>query len=324
MDTQTMNQRNHLATEAVRRLARTINIGVDLGSPSEHGWAVDITDRHLGRIAEAGFSAVRVVVSSAAHRSSDSGEIDPAALDRVQRVVRTATEAGLAVVVANAIDPELMADPAAHRGRLLRSARALAGSIADHGSNVLLEPLSEPSQALDAVWNGVLADLIDTVRSVDSVRTLVAGPRGFNNARFLADLDIPADERNLVIAIHHYWPIRFTMQGETWLGPTELGDPTEWLGTTWTGSAAEQGELEQGFAAVAGWAAAHDRPLFVGEFGTTNNADMPSRVRWTRFNRELTERHGFAWGVWSFGPTFAVFDAEQDRWHPDLRGALFG
>jgi endoglucanase len=67
---------------------------------------------------------------------------------------------------------------------------------------------------------------------------------------------------------------------------------------------------------------AHDRPLFLGEFGTSNNADMASRVRWTRFNRQLAERHGFSWGCWCLGPLFALYDGEHGRWHAGLLEAL--
>jgi endoglucanase len=112
------------------------------------------------------------------------------------------------------------------------------------------------------------------------------------------------------------------MQGETWLGQTELGDPATWLGTTWDANPQQRSELEAGFEAAAAYAREHDRPVFIGEFGTSNNADMSSRVRWTCFNRELAERHGFSWGCWSYGPAFALYDFDNDRWHSDLLHAL--
>jgi endoglucanase len=69
-------------------------------------------------------------------------------------------------------------------------------------------------------------------------------------------------------------------------------------------------------------AAARDRPILVGEFGSSNNADMASRARWTRTNRELAERHGFSWGYRSFGPSFALYDLHADRWNRELLDAL--
>lgn len=103
--------------------------------------------------------------------------------------------------------------------------------------------------------------------------------RSYNNARYLDDLVLPDDERNLIVTIHHYWPIRFTMQGETWLGITELGDPADWLGTAWDGTPRQAAELEAGFEAVTRYARTHQRPIFFSEFGTSIHADMASRVR---------------------------------------------
>jgi len=206
--------------------------------------------------------------------------------------------------------------------RLLTCTRQLANAIKHHGPGVLLEPLAEPQRALDPLWNDYLRDLCAAVRDLDPNRTLIAGPRGYNNARFLTELALPAGEHNLILTLHHYWPITFTMQGETWLGPTELGDPATWLGTTWDGTPPQRAELEAGFAAIAAYARTHQRPVFLGEFGTSNNADMRSRVRWTQFNRQLAERHGFAWGCWSYTPTFAIYDSGHDRWHQTLLHAL--
>jgi endoglucanase len=306
-----------------RRLARTINLGLDLGAPEESGWTIDVGDEHLERCAQADFSAVRLGACFGLHRlAPDAHQLQPRALERLEQVIAAASERGLAVVVANLRDPQLMADPPRHRERLLAATRQLAQAIRHHGPSVLLEPLSEPQLALDPLWNRYLRELCATVRDVDPERTLVVGPRSYNNARFLGELELPEQERNLILTVHHYWPITFTMQGETWLRQTELGDPTTWLGTTWEGTPRQRAELQAGFDAVAAWARTHDRPVFIGEFGTTNNADLPSRVRWTRFNRELAEQHGFAWGCWSYGPSFALYDTDHHRWHTELLHAL--
>ena len=311
------------ARDANRRLARTINLALDLGAPQERGWTLEVGERQLEQCARAGFSAIRLVVALSLHRPpGEPNRLDPRALERVADTIEAARRQGLAVAVANMLDPELMADPPRHRERLLVCTHQLAEAIKPQGPDVVLEPLAEPQQALDAVWNDYLADLVAAVRDVDPRRTLIAGPRSHNNARFLSELELPRDERNVILAIHHYWPVTFTMQGEMWLGPTELGDPSDWLGSTWDATPQQRGELEAGFAAVAHYARAQQRPIFIGEFGTTDNADMPSRIRWTRFNRQLADQHGFSWGAWSYGPAFALYDDEHDCWHEELLQAL--
>lgn len=129
-------------------------------------------------------------------------------------------------------------------------------------------------------------------------------------------------ERNLIVGIHHYWPVTFTMQGETWMGENEFGHPRDWLGTTWDQTPAQEAELRAGFGAVADWGRSAGRPLFLAEFGTTVHADPASRARWTRFNRHLATEHGIPWGVWSFAPAFAIYDLNTRSFDPSLLAAL--
>ena len=68
-----------------------------------------------------------------------------------------------------------------------------------------------------------------------------------NNARFLGELALPEAERNLIVGIHHYWPVTFTMQGELWLGEDHVfGHPRDWLGTTWDQTPGQEAELRAG------------------------------------------------------------------------------
>lgn len=310
----------HLAN---RRLARTINLALDLGAPEERIWTLPVTADHVERCAQAGFTAIRLICALSLHPDPrGTRRIDGRVTERIHAIADAAAAHGLAIVVANMLDLGLMADPPSHRERLLEATHELTASLSGYGPHLLIEPLAEPKDALDAQWNGCLEDLRCTIRNADPERTIVAGPRSYNNARFLGDLVIAPDEDNLIVSVHHYWPITFTMQGEEWLGTTPFGRPESWLGATWEGDARQRAELEQGFAAVANYAQAQHRPVFVGEFGTSDNADMASRIRWTRFNRELAEAHDFSWGCFSYGPIFSFYDDTAGGWRGDLLRAL--
>ncbi|MFI5828524.1 glycoside hydrolase family 5 protein [Streptomyces sp. NPDC051578] len=142
----------------------------------------------------------------------------------------------------------------------------------------------------------------------DPVRAVIIGPASYDNMRRLSDLDLPEEDRNLIVTVHQYRPTTFTMQGETWLGTdTPFGDPLSWLGTTWQGSDEERSVLSGAFAGLAEWGRVHDRPIFVGEFGSSHNADPGSRARWASFNRQLAEELGFSWGYWSSRPGRRLF-----------------
>ncbi|MFI6785928.1 glycoside hydrolase family 5 protein [Nonomuraea sp. NPDC050383] len=311
--------------ETNRLLARTVNIGADFGAALEQGWTVPVGPRHLDLCHEAGFSAVRLATCWAAHTIESRGRftVDPAILDSVDLLLDQAAERGLTVVLNNLQDPELVADPPRHLDRLLATTHQVAERFSGRPAQVILEPLAEPRGPLDPLWNDYLRQILTALREADPARAVVIGPASYNNMRRLPDLRLPEDDRNLIVTVHQYWPITFTMQGETWLGTeTPFGDPVSWLGTTWQGSHEERSVLSDAFAGLAEWARAHDRPIFVGEFGTSGNADPGSRARWAAVNRRLAEEHGFSWGYWSFGPTFALYDESTGGWDPALLQAL--
>lgn len=311
-----------LARDAHARLARTVNIGQDFGDRlSQGGWTLDIQRSHLEAIAEHGFTAIRILFYLTAH--STPGGLDPQMLRRLEEIADQATSLGLAVAISSHRDPQLIADPQSHLAATLAAVAELAGAFEGRGTDLVLEPVAEPQDALDPIWNTVAAELIGAVRGRDQHRTLLLGPRTMNNARFLGELRLPGQERNLIVGIHHYWPITFTMQGEMWLGENHVfGNPRDWLGTTWDQTPAQEAELRTGFGQVVGWGAMTGRPLFMAEFGTSNNADPASRARWTRFNRRLATELGMSWGVWSFAPIFAIYDLAAGTFYPDLLAAL--
>ncbi|WP_157392044.1 glycoside hydrolase family 5 protein [Nocardia terrae] len=304
-----------------RTLARTINVGPDYGAQAEQGWTVPFGARTLDLITDAGFSAVRLCLCWAAH-TGDGHRIDPAMLEAVAEAADLAEERGLALVLSNFLDPELIADPPAHLDRLLSITDQVARRFADRPDSLVLEAFAEPREALDPRWNDYVRRMLTVLRAADPTRAVIIGPESYNNQRTLPRLELPADDANLIVTVHQYWPITFTMQGEEWLGQTPFGDPRSWLGNTWDGTADQRAELTAGFDAIAAWATTAHRPIFLGEFGTTDHADLESRVRWTAFNRELAEERGFSWGAWSFGPTFPLYDQSAGAWNQPLLKAL--
>lgn len=314
--------------QANKLLAKTINVGLHLGISADDGWCIEVTDEVLRRIQKAGFSAIRLGVQWAAHCQREPAyAIDEEVFAKVDAVVAGAMKYGLAVVVCNFLDPELMRDPSVHKRRFLEITRQVSARYKGAANSVMLELLAEPREKLDAFWNEYLATSLAIVREDNPDRAIIVGPCAFNNIRKLKDLQLPDADRNLIVTVHHYWPLKFTMQGEAWFHlpwfmTLFLGNPKSWPGTTWEGTKRQQDTQRRIFEKVDTWAKAHDRPLFVGEFGSGNSADMPSRVRWASFVRALSEARGFSWGYWSYGPSFALYDFERKQWHKELLEAL--
>jgi endoglucanase len=85
-----------------------------------------------------------------------------------------------------------------------------------------------------------------------------------------------------------------------------------------------QGQIRDYLETAAKWAKANNRPLFMGEFGSFDKGDMASRVRWTKFTREESERLGIRWAYWEFNGGFGAWDPKTKVWRDELRKALLG
>ena len=128
---------------------------------------------------------------------------------------------------------------------------------------------------------------------------------------------MPKEDRNLILSIHYYDPFKFTHQGAFW-----VKESAPWKGRTWTGTDTEQANVRKSFTKAASWAKANDVPVFLGEFGANDQADMESRARWTSFVAREAERQGFSWAYWEFCSYFGAYDQKAGAWREPLKEAL--
>jgi endoglucanase len=85
-----------------------------------------------------------------------------------------------------------------------------------------------------------------------------------------------------------------------------------------------QGQIRDHLESAAQWGKVNNRPLFMGEFGSFDRGDMASRLRWTQFTREETEKRGISWAYWEFNGRFGTWDPVAKVWRDGLRKALIG
>ena len=116
-----------------RRLGRGVNMGNALEARPEGSWGFVLKDEDFPRIKAAGFDSVRLPVKWSAYAAATAPfAIEPAFMQRVDHVVRTAHKAGLVVLLDVHHYEELDAHPAEHRERLA----AIWDQIAAHFKDV--------------------------------------------------------------------------------------------------------------------------------------------------------------------------------------------
>ncbi len=302
-----------------RRLGRGVNLGNALEAPTEGEWGLVLEEDYFRLIAEAGFTAVRLPVRWNAHAAAEPPyTIAPEFFERVDWAVEQALSRGLVIVVNIHHYEELTADPSGQAERFAALWQQIATHYQGYPSGLALELLNEPSGHLTAKrWNELVATALPVVRAADPARTVVVGPADYNSFRALPDLELPEGDRHLIVTFHYYEPFQFTHQGAEWVDGSDA-----WLGTEWAGTRAQGQTIEYHFDTVAQWAAEHDRPIFLGEFGAYSKADLQARARWTTFVARAAEERGFSWAYWEFGSSFGVYDPAAGAWNDPLRLAL--
>ena len=274
-------------------------------------------ERHFAEIKRGGFDFVRVNLFAFRHMD-DQNRVNPAWLERLDWVVREATEAGLGVILDEHDFDACAKDLPACRVKLPAFWRQVAPRYRNAPDSVAFELLNEPYGPLDAaVWNAFHKELLGIVRETNPTRTVVIGPTRWNNFNELPTLELPKDDRNILVTFHYYEPFRFTHQGAGW-----AGDMKNVSGVQWT--EADAAQIAKDFDKVAEWARANDRPILLGEFGAYDKSGTPiaQRAAYAATVRREAERHGFAWAYWQFDSDFIVWDMAKDGWVEPIHRAL--
>lgn len=270
--------------------------------------------KHFQLIRDAGFDSVRINLHPFRDgRADENHKLSPRWFETLDAAVRDARAAGLLVVLDFHEFRALGKDPDSLTPRFLAMWRQIAEHYRQAPPEVLFELLNESNGKLHAArWNKLLREALAVVRASNPTRTVILGPAQWNHINALEKLELPDDDKNLIVTVHYYNPFPFTHQGAAW---AKLGIP-------WDGTTADRAALARDFDKAQTWATKHHRPLYLGEFGAYDKADMPSRARWTDAVTREAERRGWSWAYWQFDGDFIVYDMKKQEWVAPIRDAL--
>ena len=182
---------------------------------------------------------------------------------------------------------------------------------------MLFEILNEPSRQLGAeMWNRYLRQALAIIRETNPTRVVVIGPANYNSIGSLRQLDLPEEDRNIIVTVHYYSPMDFTHQGASWAGRQDK------VGVEWKGTKTEKLAIEHDFTTAQTWAKEHNRPIFLGEFGVYDKAPMDSRVRYLECVTRTAEKLGWSWAYWQFDSDFILYDIDKEKWTEPVLSAL--
>jgi endoglucanase len=305
------------AFEQNRRLGRGVNIiGYDplWGSMSQARFQA----RHFFLLRDAGFNSVRVNLHAFRHMDRERDwALKESWFQTLDWAVTNATAQGLAVILDFHEFNTMGENPEPNKERFLAFWRQLSAHCQTAPANVFFEILNEPNKNLTpALWNSYLKEALALIREQNPTRTVIVGPAFWNSVDHLQELELPDNDRNLIVTVHYYKPMEFTHQGASW---SNQKDKT---GIAWNGTEAERKPIQNDFAKVNTWAKAHNRPVLLGEFGAYDKGPIESRVRYTDAVARTAESLGWSWAYWQFDSDFILWDMKQDKWVEPILHAL--
>ena len=283
------------------------------------GQAGNYTDDTFAKIKAAGFSTVRLNLfifgKSAAHLGVN-GNIDPKWLKKLDWVVAEAEKHDLNIILdEHDFEDCSEAKPQDCATLLMVTWRQLARRYMNEPNSVMFELLNEPHGNLNGeAWNQVLAQVVQVVRATNPTRNLIIGPTHYNSMDDLDQLKLPADD-HIIVTFHYYKPMTFTHQGAVWAHEENLHD-------VHFGSKAELKTINDDFNTVATWANAHNRAVFLGEFGAYDKAPMADRVTYDSAVARTAEAHDFPWAYWQFSSDFLLYDFSKQSFVAPILKAL--
>ncbi len=307
------------AREANKLLGRGINLGNALEAPNEGDWGVTLKAEYFEAIKAAGFDSVRIPVRWETHTGPEFRfAIEPKFFERVDWAIDQALSRGLVAVLNIHHDDETRKDPFKHLPRLISTWRQVAARYKDRPDRLFFELLNEPNgEFTDGRWQQAFPTLLASIRGSNPDRIVIIGPGHWNNLNHLPALELPEGDRRLIATFHYYNPMPFTHQGAEWVPEAQA-----WKGTKWSGTDAEREAIRRDFEKAAAWGKEHDRPLFLGEFGTYSGADSESRALWTFAVAREAESLGMSWSYWEFGAGFGAYDRTANAWREPILRAL--
>ncbi len=272
---------------------------------------------HFRAIRQAGFSHVRINLHPFRDNRGEGGKLRDDYLKTLDWVVDQALANRLLVILDFHEFEAMSRDPAGLKDRFLAIWAQLAEREKDRPGDVLFEVLNEPHGKFTAeLWNEYLRDALGVIRRTNPERTVVIGPVQWNSIHKLDALSLPSDDRNIIVTVHYYSPFEFTHQGAAWTNQRDK------LGVSWKATPQEQAAVRRDLDQAQAWSEKERRPIYLGEFGAYDKAEMPSRARYVGFVAREVEKRGWSWAYWQFDSDFILYDIPAGKWIEPIRDAL--
>jgi len=196
--------------------------------------------------------------------------------------------------------------------------REFARRYRDEGQNIVFELLNEIVEPDSTRWNKLATRTIKAIREIDSEHYIVVGGIDYNNVWRLKDMPVFDDEK-IIYNFHMYEPFALTHQHASWTVLKDFNRDVAYPGSldvykefvdyvtddlqkrinselTYMGA----GYVRTFLQPAKEFIEKNDLPLYCGEYGVIDFADVQSRANWTRDVADFCIENGIGRAIWSY------------------------
>ncbi|MGB3849651.1 MAG: glycoside hydrolase family 5 protein [Tunicatimonas sp.] len=297
-------------------------------------------EEDVAYLAELGFDHLRIPVDEEQLFDED-GRVEREAMDLLHDAIGWCQNHNLRVVVDlhilrshhfNHTEKPLWTESAAQE-RFFGLWRSLSAELQQYPTaQVAYELMNEPVADDPDDWNRLVARAVAVIREKEPTRTIVIGSNRWQSADTFDELEIPANDRHILLSFHFYEPFLLTHYRASW---TDIGDyagPVHYPGhlvrpeelAQMPDSVAQRMQsrvkefspqkLAQMMEKPLRVARAHNLPLYCGEWGAMATAPEADRLRWYQDMVELFEKHDIAYANWNYrSDNFGLVNGQKEQ-----------
>jgi endoglucanase len=272
--------------------------------------------RYFKMIRDAGFHHVRINLSAFKYMDGRN-DLDLRILAQLDWVLEQAITNDLIPVIDEHDHESCQRNPEDCGVKLRAFWKQLADHYAGRFPTAVFELLNEPGGKMTATWwNAFVQSVMPVIRATNPRRTVIVAAINSENPLAIRQIQLPPQDRNIIVTVHYYKPMQFTHQGAPWSWRYALLRGVDW------GSEDDKRRITGDLETIDAWAKEEARPIYLGEFGVYEAAAMDARVRYTSFMARTAERLGWPWAYWQFDHDFALFHTDTDQWVAPLVNGL--
>ncbi len=303
-----------------------------------------ITEEDFARIASWGCDHVRLPVDCDLLETAD-GTVTEYGMGYIQRAIDWAGKYNLNLIIdlhkapgfffTHEVNPFFSDEAVRERFYLIWERLATAfGKYHDRVAFELLNEVTDPKYC--DPWNEFSNVAIKRVRAIAPDTYILVGQYWNNSVSTVQFIAPPVDDK-IVFNFHCYEPMIFTHQSASWIWDMpknlsieypasvehyrEVSRETGYWSSTNKCNVTELGPefFEELFESAIAYAEKHNAPLYCGEYGVIDHADIHSEVNWYRDINTVFERHGIGRAAWSYkGMSFGLIDRRVDSVRDEL------